>query len=33
MIRIALVVILVFGAAFAYREATRPSLHDQPSPA
>jgi hypothetical protein len=29
MIRIALVVILVLGAAFAYREVTKPSLHDQ----
>jgi hypothetical protein len=28
MIRIALVVILVFGAAFVYREVTKPSLHD-----
>jgi hypothetical protein len=29
MIRIALAVILVLGAAFAYREVTKPSLHDQ----
>jgi hypothetical protein len=29
MIRIALVVVLIFGAAFAYREVTKPSLHDQ----
>jgi hypothetical protein len=29
MIRIALVVILVLGVAFAYREVTKPSSHDQ----
>ena len=29
MIRLALVVILLLGGAFAYREATKPSLHDQ----
>jgi hypothetical protein len=29
MIRVALVVILLLGGAFAYREATKPSLHDQ----
>lgn len=29
MIRIALVVTLLLGAAFAYREVTKPSLHDQ----